>query len=162
MSKITLYHFTRKLNLQSILSDGLDTGFAPININEGINAVHLTWDKYCHKQQWAEPEKRDIRISVSIDSHDKNLISWSEFMKRFRTDRKFLNILDITGGGQAKKNWYFYLGTIQTRDMVNFFDCNAERSLNADDLKEIPGLPREFFALPASSVLVSHEYAAKN
>jgi hypothetical protein len=160
MSTITLYHYTRKFNLPGILEYGLDTGYAPINKTQGINAVHLTWDNNSHNQKWAEPIKREILLSVQVDTKDKLLITWKQFRKQFRIDRNFINVMEHTGGGRAHENWFLYLGTISPNKITKVHDVQAQYDYNDGDLFRIKQFPKMQSYYPSFFTFLSYESAA--
>lgn len=128
-----LYHFTALEYLDAIKASGLTRGDIPISRTEGLNGVWLTMDGKSDGHGLTDggpvdpaaflsltgrmppaglryPDKRAVRIEVSILSTDRRLKHWPRWARK-RLAPEWYDDLDATGGGKSK-TWYVYFGAI--------------------------------------------------
>lgn len=132
-----LYHYTAIELLSAIEREGLTKGEVAITPYDLENAVWLTTDQqsdghgltdggFIPEAEHADlerrvghelspivrPDKRRVRIAVTIPSHDRKLKPWLPYADR-RLTKEWLECLTKSGGGKAKaETWRIYLGTI--------------------------------------------------
>ena len=137
---LRLFHFTARIYLPVIMSDGIRWGDVPLSAKTRRNAVWLTSLHGRHKQQWiggtkkAILDKSEIRLTVEIPSvNDPLLFKWVDFAK-VHVDPQTFKELDQTGGGWSD-HWYVYFGIIPWNWVVEGREMEYHEDL---DLVEMP------------------------
>ena len=139
---MTLYHFTRKEYLSSILKHGLDKGDVPLNVRQTVNGVGLTEDGDPSKQGWTTfvPQKRQYRLLVDVDPADRRLLRWTEIPHKLRVDNRFWKLNSAKALGDTAKWWVSFL-PIQPSRLLEIFDTVLGRILTAEELQQISQQP---------------------
>jgi hypothetical protein len=110
--EMILYHYTSKAYLPLIEIGGLEVGEVPLTPTKLRNAVWLTTDSNPdgHGLDGSCLNKRAVRITVRIPTHDRKLKHWPAWGRK-RLARWWYAALDEAGGGKSE-SWYLYFGTI--------------------------------------------------
>ena len=146
-----LYHYTAREYLSSIMEIGLCRGEVALSPTELFNAVWLTNDKsplghgLTDGRDLSEREKvilgkpihipvrflnkRAIRITVKINSGNRNLVHWPHWGRRKLTS-EWYDALNKAGGGKAR-TWFLYWGTISSDSFVEVLDIEASTTVSS-------------------------------
>jgi hypothetical protein len=130
-----LFHFTRRITLPSILTDGLSKGDTPLGKTTSINAVNLTSrdtppQRVLHTGLTGEYGKTAIRIAVEIDPSDGALLPWAEYPDWFRISPGYFRRLNsVCDEGKPLRDWFLYLGTIPASRFVEIYDRYLGRQI---------------------------------
>ena len=122
-----LYHFTGLEHLDAIMKDGLSIGDVPTSSTEGKTGVWFTTDQDPAGHGLGVemdlpnggriPNKRAVRITVSIPSSDRKLVSWMKWGRKHCNPDMF-DRLNRSGGGKCK-SWYIYFSTVKPDQFSN-------------------------------------------
>jgi hypothetical protein len=116
-----LYHFTGVEYLDAIMSDGLSIGDVPTSARKGKNGVWFTTDPDPSGHGLSDgteispfggrfANKRAVRITVNIPSHDRHLVNWMRWGRK-HCDSWLFEGLNRAGHGKCK-TWLVYFGSI--------------------------------------------------
>jgi hypothetical protein len=132
--RMILYHFTGLEYLDAIMNEGLSKGDVPTAERAGREGVWLTTDHdpFGHGLSDGEPlrtglrvaNKRAVRISVKIPSHDRQLVSWMKWGHK-HCDPALFERLNKSGGGKCK-TWFVYFGVIAPAQFLDIEFLTAE------------------------------------
>jgi hypothetical protein len=122
-----LYHFTGLEHLDAIMEDCLSIGDVPTSSTEGKTGVWFTTDQDPAGHGLGVemdlpnggriPNKRAVRITVSIPSSDRKLVSWMKWGRKHCNPDMF-DRLNRSGGGKCK-SWYIYFSTVKPDQFSN-------------------------------------------
>lgn len=109
----TLYHFTARLYLPSILRNGINKGDVATAPDHGFNAPWLTTDPEFGSQPWDRGsflDKTEVRLTVEVPEGDQNLWSWPYIAEKYNIDPIWL--ATMTHDGVKSNSWFARLGGI--------------------------------------------------
>ena len=121
----TLFHFTSREMLETILQEGITKGDVATGPTTGFNAPWLTGDPSWERQCWAHGcliNKTAVRLIVEVPLGDKLLQSWHDLARIYEIDRSWFHALNKTD--QADK-WYIYKKVIP-KDFIKGVDYNPK------------------------------------
>lgn len=109
-----LYHFTCIEHLESIMSRGLSRGTSMTSVNDERQCVWFTTEQ--HAVPGAHGlisvyDKTAVRIAVEFKAREPKLWRWIDFARFCKADRRWIKIVDETGGGLSH-TWFIYRGVI--------------------------------------------------
>lgn len=151
-----LYHYTAEACLEPILATGLSLGEAPLSNFKVVNAVNLTSDRspFGHGLDMGGkpmteghvdayyrmfgtrfpvgtlfPNKRQLRLNVSVPSSDRNLKRWRSWSRK-HCEPGYPEHLESVAGQQGRKakSWWLYFGVIPPSQIVAIEQLDADGS----------------------------------
>jgi hypothetical protein len=109
----TLYHFTTRLYLPSILRQGINKGDVATEPDRGFNAPWLTVDPSFHNQPWdmgSFLDKTEVRLTVEVPEGDENLWSWAHLVEKYNIEPFWEAAM--TQRGMKANSWFARLGGV--------------------------------------------------
>lgn len=133
----TLYHFTSRLYLPSILRTGINKGDVATEPERGFNAPWLTKNPSFTNQGWDRGgalDKLEVRLTVEIPEDDDKLWSWSKLVETYGIEDYWVKALTHQGRDRPH-DWFAYMGSVSPMLIAN---VEERTGLGPLDLSKLP------------------------